>query len=234
MVPSLKWFPQSLQERAAWLQNFQTNLTPVAASLGILPAELASLGLDIEDFQHLAATTLAVDNFKSAVRAFRISFSEGAIGDPQPVFPPENFDAPPNTPRPAGFFQRLVELIDRIRTAPAYTNEIGASLGIIPAQSNGIPEADVKPSIEVFPSQTGYMFSIVVSERGEADAFVVMVQPKGGNWSDAGMFTGKSADVTYAPATPGDPVMISVRVKLRRKNADYGQMSDVVPITLNP
>lgn len=226
--------PNPFQDRVAWLLNFQTNLTPVAASLGILPAELAALGLDIEDYQSLAATTVSVDAFKAAVREFRLSFSEGKVGDPTPVFPSESFNAPPNAPRPAGFFQRLVELIDRIRTAPAYTNEIGASLGIIPAQSNGIPEADVKPAIEVFPSQTGYMFSIVVSDRGEADAFVVMVQPKGGNWSDAGMFTGKSADVTYAPATPGDPVMISVRVKLRRKNTDYGQLSDVVPITLNP
>jgi hypothetical protein len=233
-IPSNTYFPASLAARVAWLLNFLANLTPIAPMLGITNAELADLALDVEDFQSVAATTVSADSFRSSLREFRLSFSEGKVGDPTPVFPAENFNAPPNAPRPAGFFQRLIELIDRIRAAPAYTNEIGAALGILPAQSNGIPEADVKPSIEVFPSQTNYMFSVVASDRGEADAFVVKVQPKGGNWSDAGMFTGKSADVTYAPATPGEPVMISVRVKLRRKNADYGQMSDVVPVTLNP
>src|SRR5215203_182239 len=165
MVPSFRFFPQSLQERAAWLQNFLTNLTPIAPTLGVTPAELASVGLDIEDFQSLAATTLSVENFKASVREFRLSFSEGRVGDPQPVFPGESFNAPPNAPRPAGFFQRLIEIIDRIRTAPAYTPEIGAALGIIPSQSTSIAEIDVKPLIEVFPSQTGYMFSIIVSSR---------------------------------------------------------------------
>ena len=233
-IPSNTYFPASFAARVAWLQNFLTNLTPVAPMLGILPAELAALGLDVEDYQWLAATTLSVENFKASVREFRLSYTEGKVGDPQPVFPTENFDAPPNSPRPAGLFQRLIELIDRIRTAPAYTNEIGASLGILPAQSNGIAEADVKPTIEVFPSQSDYIFSVVVSDRGEADAWSVVVQPKGGAWSYAGTFTGKSADVTYASATPGEPVMINVRVRLRRRNADYGQMSDIVPITVNP
>ena len=113
MIPSNKWFPASLQERAAWLQNFETNLIPVAASLGILPADLTALNLDVEDFQDLAATTLSVENFKAAVREYRISLTEGHIGDPAPVFPAENFNAAPNN-RPAGRFQRIAELVDGI------------------------------------------------------------------------------------------------------------------------
>lgn len=223
-----------MQDRAAWLQNFQTNLTPIAASVGILPAELTALGLDVEDFISLAAITLSVENFKSAVREYRLSFSEGDVGDPMPVWPPVPANAPPNAPRAAGMFQRIVEIVDRIRAAPAYTDEIGASLGIIPEQAGSISPGDVKPTIEAFASQTDYMFSIVVSNRAEADAWSVSVQPKGGQWSNAGTFTGKSADITYTPATPGDPVMISIRVQLKRNNANYGQLSDIVAITLNP
>lgn len=234
MIPSRKWFPASLQERSAWLLNFRTNLTPVAPALGILPAELASLELDIEDYQGLAAITLQVENFKSAVREFRISYSEGDIGDPMPVWPPMPNNAPPNAPRPAGMFQRIVEIVDRIRAAPAYTDEIGASLGIIPQEAASIAPGDVKPSIEVFASQTDYVFAVIVSNRAESNAWTVSVQPKGGEWSNAGTFTGKSADLTYAPPTPGDPVALNVRVQLKRNNANYGQLSDIVAITVTP
>jgi hypothetical protein len=64
--------------------------------------------------------------------------------------------------------------------------------------------------------------------------WVVMIQPKGGEWSNAGTFTGRSADVTYTPATPGNPVAVSVRVQLKKKNANYGQLSDIVAFTVNP
>ena len=232
-VPSNTFFPQSLQERAAWLQAFVNNLTPIATTLGLTPAEVSDLGLDNEDFQSIAQTTPEVDAFRSAVREYRLSLTESPVGSPHPMFPFSNFNGPQNN-RPAGLFQRLMELIERIRAAPAFTDEIGASLGIMPAQSNGISPADVKPAIEVFPSQTGYMFSIIVSDRAESDAWTVSIQPKGGEWSNAGTFTGKSADVTYAPAAPGNPVAVSVRVQLKKKNANYGQLSDIVAFTVNP
>src|SRR5215203_5559362 len=224
MIISNKILPGTLAERVAFVQNFYLNLQPVAPLLGITVAEMAALNLDVEDYAAVAQTTFALETYTASVRQYRLSLTEGAIGDPQPVFPSENFAPPPNN-RPAGFFQRLSELIARIRAAPAYTPEIGAALGIIPSQSGTIPPSDAKSIIEVFPSQTGYMFSIVVSNRADADAWTVMVQPKGGAWANAGTFTGKSADVVYAPATPGEPVMISVRVQLKRKNENYGQLS---------
>jgi hypothetical protein len=233
-VPSNTFFPQSLQDRIAWCVTFLAALTPIAAPLGITPAELAALGLDIEDYQALGLMTAQTENYKASLRQYRLTFTEGKVGDPDPVFPFESFNAPPNAPRPAGFFQRLMEIIERIRVAPAYTPAIGAALGIIPSQPDGIAPNDVKSSIEAFPAQTGYMFSIVVSNRAEADAWAVMIQPKGGEWTNAGTFTGKSADVTFVPTPAGNPVAVSVRVQLKKKNANYGQLSDIVAITLNP
>ena len=84
MIPSYKWFPPSLQERAAWMQNFVTNLTPIAATVGVTALELTALGADNADFQSLAQTTVAVDSFKSAAREYRISQTEGHIGEQQP------------------------------------------------------------------------------------------------------------------------------------------------------
>ena len=55
-----------------------------------------------------------------------------AIGDPTPAFPANPAFALPEVV-PTGIYQRLIELVDRIRSAPAYTDEIGALLGIIPS-----------------------------------------------------------------------------------------------------
>src|SRR4051812_40206361 len=166
-ILSNTYFPGSQQDRAAWMDNFVANLGPIATALGVTPAEVAALVLDNEDYQSISQTTVALETFRSAVREYRLSLTESPIGSPQPMFPFSNFDGPQNN-RPAGLFQRVAELIERIRAAPAYTDEIGASLGIMPAQTNGISPSDVKPAMHAFPSQTGYMFSMVVSDRAES------------------------------------------------------------------
>jgi hypothetical protein len=50
---------------------------------------------------------------------------------------------------PTGIYQRLIDLVDRIRASAAYTDEIGVLLGIIPSTSQPLAEVDLKPVIEV-------------------------------------------------------------------------------------
>jgi hypothetical protein len=56
-----------------------------------MPADLASLNLDVEDFVALAAMMLSVESYQASVREYRNSLTEGRIGDPTPVFPTEKF-----------------------------------------------------------------------------------------------------------------------------------------------
>ena len=46
--------------------------------------------------------------------------------------------------------------------------------------------------------------------------------------------SGKSIDVTIEPTAQGKPEQIQVRVQLKKNNADYGQPSDAVYVTVNP
>jgi hypothetical protein len=46
--------------------------------------------------------------------------------------------------------------------------------------------------------------------------------------------TGKSVDVTYDPGQTTGPAQLDVYVQLRKNNANYGQMSDISVVTLNP
>jgi hypothetical protein len=223
-----------MQERAAWLQNFENNLIPVAAMLGILPADLASLNLDVEDFVDLAATMLSVESYKASVREYRNSLTEGRIGDPTPVFPTENFDAPPNAPRPAGMFQRLSELVDRIRSAPAYTDEIGASLGILVQPLTELTPEELKPAIKASESFSMYKFFLNVTRMGMPQ-FKVQVQRDGSTtWTDVGFGTSNPIEVTISPTTAGQPERILVRAVLMEKNVPVGEPSDPTFVTVNP
>jgi hypothetical protein len=233
MIPSKAWYPSSLQERAAWYDNFVTNLTPIATTLGVAPAALADLVLDNEDFQSIAATTLAVENFKSAVREYRISLTEGSTGDPHPMFPFSNFNGPQND-RPAGMFQRLVEMVERIRVHPAYTDEIGASLGILPQVPQNLTPDQLKPEIKASQSMNGYKFAMTVTRMGMPQFKVQMQRDGATTWSDVAFGTSSPIEVTVSPTNAGQPERVLVRAVLLEKNAPVGEPSDPTFVTVNP
>ena len=54
------------------------------------------------------------------------------------------------------------------------------------------------------------------------------------DWNNAGTFTGKSADLNVTPGEAAVPIQIDVRVQLRKKNANYGQLSQTATVTVNP
>lgn len=87
MIPSNRWFPSSLQERAAWFANFSTQFAIVGAGLGFTPAEIDAVQDDGEVFQFLASMAVQLDAFRSAVQQYRSIITEENIGDPTPAFP---------------------------------------------------------------------------------------------------------------------------------------------------
>ena len=114
---------------------------------------------------------------KKAIVQYREVITEGDIGDPTPDFPANPAFALPVV-QPTGIFERLNNLVERIRVAPNYTPETGALLGIIPTASESIAPADVKPLIQVFAAQTGYEFSVVAENREKADSWSVQDSPR--------------------------------------------------------
>jgi hypothetical protein len=215
------------------LQIQDANINDYQGDVGATPADITAIGNDADNAEWLIETCNLADDFKKTAFGIKREFFSASEEEPVGDF----VNAPPIVPPAtimAGAVRRSRERDQRFLHAPNITEAARIALDLVGEEPASLIPSEVKPSIEVFPAQTNFVYSVVVSNRGDSDSWVVMVQPKDGNWTNAGTFTGKSADVTYTPATPGDPVMISVRVQLRRKNADYGQLSDVVPITVNP
>ncbi|MGQ0543288.1 MAG: hypothetical protein ACT4O9_15810 [Blastocatellia bacterium] len=233
MIPSNKWFPQSLQERAAWYDNFATQFAALGITLVFKAVDVTSVANDNAVMQFVANAAVTLEAYKDAVRQYRIVITEGNIGDQTPIFPADISLATPGLVT-TGIFERLDDFVKRIRVSPDYTPEIGAIFDIIPSSPTPTPEGDLKPVIKASESFGGYKFDVNVTRLG-TEAFKVQVQKNGnGNWADAAFATNNPVEVTVTPATPGQPERILVRAILLQKNQPVGQPSDPTYVTVNP
>jgi hypothetical protein len=231
MIPSKRWFPTTLIDRAAWIDNFARQFAAVALSLGFSAADIASMTQDAEDFRALARATTAAEAFMAALRGFRLSLSEEKVGSPQPLFPTLTITPPPNGV-PAGIFQRLDERVQRIRTAAAYTDEIGALLNILPSKSQSIAESELVPQLKV-TSMPGNIVEIRFT-RGDADGLSVQMRlDKENDWTSVGWFI-RSPAVIEVPDGTGAPRSVEIRARYLIGNDPVGLNSNVVSVVTTP
>lgn len=235
MTPSPNWFPTSLQDRAAWYLNFNTQAQATGATLGLTAGDLTQIDNDNDVMQFLAATKTQLDAYEAAVTTYRRIITTGDVGDVTPPFPANPAFALPVV-IPTGMFERLSEVYrQRIMASAAYTDEQGVLYGIVGIKEVPKAPSSIKPTLEVFAAQTGYMFSAVVSNREDSDMWDISVKmSSSANWTLAKTATGKATDVVVTPTTPGQPIQLQARVQLKKNNQNYGQLSDTVYVTVNP
>ena len=210
-------------------QNLSTYQTEVGATAGDIAAVLAQLQalVYIRDYADV------VDADKKAVFQIKQAIYNGDPDDtiaPFPVFPV----AAPPAGTASGILTITIERNKRFKLGPGYNKEIGIALGIDSDAPLAPIPGEITPTIEVFPAQTGYVFSIVVGNRAASDMWEVSILRKDGNWTFVQSATGKSADITITPTDPGDPEQIQVRVQLKKANQPYGLLSDPAYVTVNP
>jgi hypothetical protein len=232
MIPNQKWFPSSLQERAAWFVNFKANIQGVGLTLGMTVGEITSVGEDSDILDFLATTSVAVDAYIDGIRNYRKIISEGGIGDPTPAFPSDvSFSLP--TPIDTGLFERLDNLVKRIRVAPAYTDEIGALLGIT---TNGggphIPIGEVPPVITA-SVDPGNIVEVKFT-RGASNGVYIETNIDNGGWAFAEKAV-KSPAVFDVEANPANtPRGVQIRARFLEGNNPTGDWSDIATVQTIP
>jgi hypothetical protein len=233
IFPSNRWYPTNLPAQAIWWANFATQFAAVAASLGFLPADVASVQDDNSVVQFLAQTREAAEAYLKAIRQYINDIRELAIGEPTPAFPADPSFTLPNVVA-TGINQRLIELVERVLAAPAYTDEIGALLGILPSATGNVVESELKPGISVSQSISDFKFSVNLTRLGQPQ-YKIQIQRSGESaWTDAAFATSNPCVVTITPTTPGQPERIMVRAILMNHNEPIGVPSDIVAVTVNP
>jgi hypothetical protein len=221
-----------LAEQAAWWQNFADQFAVVAASLGFLAAVVAAVQDDNSVMQFLPQTRPSAEAYLKALRQYANDIRELGVGQPTPAFPADPSFTLPNVIA-TGLNQRLIELIDRIYAAPAYTNETGALLGILASEQQAVAESELKPAISVSQSISDFTFSVNVTRLGQP-GFKIQIQRSGeSTWTDAAFATSNPCVVTVTPTTPAQPERIMVRAILMNHNQPTGLPSDTVAVTIN-
>ena len=217
------------------LTTMEANLPTFAGVLGTTAADQTFLTNSLANMVYVGNFTEVFDDNKKGFTAIKqrlFNGDTGAIPD-GPVT--EEFN-PPFSPLQGDVHGQLMLLIGRIQSSNNYTHEIGVALGI---ESSGDaptpPVEDIQATIDLFPAQSDYTFSVVVSGREASDSWVVEIMPTGASeWVAVGTYTGKSADVKVTPTTPGQPMQLQVRVRLRKNNADYGKVSAALTTVVSP
>lgn len=217
-------------------------LTIETANIAMYQTQCGFGAKDVQDCQQdLANLTTAMNNMvvadadKQSVTQVRDRVYNGdasEIINKYPTFAMTDLPFPDQKP---GAKERYLNRRARARLAPDYNTQIGEALGYETPPAAVIPPESVKPQIEAFPSATGYLCSVVVTNRAEAAMWEVQLRRKGQEtWQTIKSATGKSTDINLTPTTPGDSEQVQLRVLLYKNNQPYGQPSDPVYATFNP
>jgi hypothetical protein len=213
------------------MNNFNIQLQLVGPAMGITPAEITAFGLDNDNFQFLADAAVQIDAYTEAVRQYRKVYTEGDVGAPTPDFPPDITLTLPGV-RPTGLFERLDGIVKRIRTAPLYTPETGAALGIIPSKGDDIIESEMKPTLKA-SAMPGNVVEVSFT-RGKSDGIDIETIIDGtGGWTSSGRFF-KSPAALNIPSGTALPRAVQIRARYVIGNQSVGLNSDTVNVVTTP
>jgi hypothetical protein len=134
----------------------------------------------------------------------------------------------------AGVFQRLDNLVARIRLSPAYTNEIGAMLGRMPSgPSAPEPFDELQPTLKL-TTQPGSVVRVSFV-RGSTEGVALEMQlDNQATWAPAGRFFKSPADIVVPQNAENLPRAVKFRGRYIEDNEPVGLFSPVVSTATMP
>lgn len=231
MNPSSKWFPTNFSDRAAWFNNFATAFATIGPTLGFSAGEISKLQDDNDTMQFLVNYLPQAEAYVESVRGYRRAVTEGDADGSVPTFPTMTLSAPV-TPVPQGIYERLDNLVKRIRLASGYSEEEGTQLGIIPKKPGSISPGDAKPVI-VGDTDPGNVVTVKF-RKGQFSGIFLQVSIDKGPWVDQGRFTRSPATLNIPQGPDELPRLVALRARYLDGDTTVGENSDVVVIRTTP
>lgn len=215
------------------LTTMAANLPDYAAALGTTAADQTFLEQQLANLEYIENYVAVYDANKKAYTGIKQRAYNGVAGS-IPDGPATDAFNPP-FPLIGDVHGELMKLIGRIEASNGYKDEIGIALGIEGEAPTPPDSGTLQPTLQAFPAQGGYVYSVVVENRSGYDMWELEVQVLGADsWTNVGRFSGKSQDITFDPGTADGPVQIRIRVRLWKGAAHVGLWSTEVVITVNP
>lgn len=231
MTPSDRWFPSNFADRAVWFQTFTTAFETIGPALGFSAGEVTAVKNDNAVMQWLVNALPDVDAYNEGLRLFRRTITEGPVDGTEPSLP-VLATLPTYSPVDQGIFERLDNLVKRIRLAAGYSDEEGGQLGIIPKKPGSISPGDAKPALTADTDPDNVVF--VKFRKGRFSGIFLQVSIDKGPWIDQGRFSRSPATLTIPQGPEELPRLVALRARYLDGDTAVGENSDVVVVKTTP
>ena len=229
-MPGPDYMPASDASRIVWFNNFANKFGQFAAPLGFLPAELTAVNADAVMLSNAVNRNEATKQFARNVAQYKKAMIDGKIGAPTPTIPAAPAVAAPGTLSPGSIIARTRLLVNRIKAAPLYTENMGRDLGIIAVGENDEDNDTAQPTLTV--AVTGGKVEIKFVKR-EFDG--IILECKRGAEADFTVLQTVNVSPFVDPrpkvSASGSEVR-SYRALFYKKNAGVGQYSAVATVVI--
>lgn len=222
--------PKADPERVLWLNQFAAALNNYAAKYNILPAEVTVVKSMAVFFDYWIAALTSIRDFSAKVTAFKNNMANGvepnAENPTEPGFP---VLAPPPPMVISGIFPFVMTIVKRIKSHKDYVTDDGEEMGI---EADDITMPDVqtlKPVIKHQLVNGGYPQLQWVKQQ--TDGVLIQVN-RTGNWEFLAIDTVPDYIDTHPLPASGSSAVWQYRMIYRLDDANVGQWSDVVSITV--
>lgn len=227
---------KTAEQLSAALTVEKANINTYKAALGFTEPQIEECQQDHANLAAAIANVGIADADKQSVTKVKNAIYNGDANESIQPYPSFTLTPLPFPLVKAGALARYNTRKALAKLSSNYTDQIGTAMGYKDAASDPVSPDSVIPVIEAINAAAfGYSFGLLVSGREKASMWEVQIQREGANtWETVMSATGKSADVTITPTTPGKTERILVRVILKKNNQYYGQPSDPKYVTVNP
>lgn len=224
-----KWLPNTLEALAPWYANFALKFQQFAPELGFVLADVSAVLNDNLVVQWLSIAEPVFEANLDGFRGFRDETLYGEVGDPEPQKPVTILPPMPEVFTMA-IIERLINLVERIKLAKGYTEDIGAQLDIIGSKSDSIAPDSWKTTLKPKVKAGGDV--VVEFVRGDSEG-ILLEEQKGNEtvWRECGRYFKSPADLHYDEPTPQK---VRLRARPLLNNKPTGEYSDIVEVITNP
>jgi hypothetical protein len=221
------------EELLAKLELQEENVPKYKTEIGATGEEITEITRDKTILRYAVDRASVVEAGKKTTNAIKDHVFDGEENETVAAYPALPNDVPPET-LVGGCLPRFRARNRRFKAAKGYTPTIGIAIGTEETRDSIAP-ASVKPTLEARAARSGYLAAVVVGNRAESTMWKILARRINSETrQEIASGTGKSADITIAPTTPGQPEKIDLTVQLYKNNEPYGQPSDAVSVTVSP
>ncbi len=222
--------PNTEDGRKSWAENMLLKFPPLAVDLAFTDDEQRAFTNDLTMLTYVITASQSVAAESKARTAYKKQMLEGVPdgGNTLPL-PLNTLPAPPAELVMPGVMDRIRAAIQRIKTAPGYTDAIGEQLQIVGAQTGAPDTATAKPTFKGIPQISGVMLDWT---KGDFDGVVI----EGQRGTETGFtFLDKDFKSPFVDLRPnlvaGQPEKRRYRMIYLLDDAVVGTYSDEVVVT---